>query len=206
MRYAITTVAVFALLASAHADEFHLRDATGKKYGPFEFKQGEALSIAGQEYTISKVLTKEQQILEKMKAIIIPEIDFRQANVHDVIDFLQYASVEFDPKSEHRQRGVSSILNLGTPSATPAATTDPFEADPFAEPPGGQHQTADVPLITFSARHVSLFEAMNIVCKVCNLQWAIQDGVVMIEPKKNAEEVQQPDRAVTQEPAPSAAP
>jgi len=146
MKYTITAIVVFALLASAHADESHLTDATGKKYDPFEFKQSETLSIAGQKYTISKKLTKEQQkILEKMKTIIIPEIDFRQANVNDVISFLQKASVEFEPKSK-RQRGVSFILNLGSPS--------------------------DVPLITFSARHISLFDTMNIICKICDLNWS----------------------------------
>ena len=35
------------------------------------------------------------RILGKMKAIKVPEIDFRQANIHDVIAFLQEASREF---------------------------------------------------------------------------------------------------------------
>jgi hypothetical protein len=190
MKNALTTIALFALLATVRADEFHLTDATGKTYGPFEFKHGERLSIAGQEYTIAKVLTKEQEITEKMKSIIIPEVEFRQANVHDVIRYLQEASVDFDSKPEQSHRGVSCVLHLGPPAPTASAEpTDPF-ADPFAEPPKAQSRTPDTPLITFSARHISLHDVINIVCKICDLKWTIQNSVVMIEPKKKTEEVQ----------------
>lgn len=192
MRYVIIAVVVFAQLALAHADDFHLTDATGKKYGPFEFKQGTTLSIAGKEYTITKVLTKEQKILEKMKTIIIPEIEFRQANVHDAIAFLQSQSAEFDRTSERRQRGVSFVFNPGSPSATPTVSAHTVEADPWGAPPVAKRKRPEVPLITFSARDISLLEVINIVCKVSNQQWTIQDGVVMVEPKKTGVVQQKP--------------
>jgi hypothetical protein len=199
-----TIIALLALIAPVHADEFHLTDATGQTHGPFEFKQDAKLTIAGQEYTISKVLTKEQIILEKMKTIIIPEIEFRQANILEVFEFLQHIIVDSDTKSEHRHPGVgvSFLLDLDSPIATSATTEDPFGTDPFTEAPHGQPQASEMPTITMSVRQISLFDAIDFVCKVSDLQWAIQDGVVMIENMKK-EEVGQDESTVASEVAPS---
>ena len=46
---------------------------------------------------------------EKLKAIVIPAVDFRQANIHDVVNFLVEASMAADPE----QKGVNIILNIG---------------------------------------------------------------------------------------------
>ena len=187
MKNAFGIIAVLALLAPVHADEFHLTDATGKKHGPFEFTQGATLSIAGQEYTVSKILTREQKIQDKMKTIIIPEMDFRHANIHDVIDFLRHASTDLDLKSDRHHRGVNFVLSLPRPQHAMRATADPFEEILKAQP-----LETEVPLITFPVRDVSLHDAINIICKVGGLQWSIQDSVVMIEKKEESEMVQQP--------------
>lgn len=52
----------------------------------------------------------QERVLAKMASIIIPEVDFRQANIHDVIQFLQDNSVEFDPSPDSK-KGVNIILN-----------------------------------------------------------------------------------------------
>ncbi len=132
----------------------------------------------------------DRAIMERMRRIEIPEIDFRQANIHDVISFLQGASVEYEqvPEGEDPDRkGVNIILNLGVGAdATPAAAPDPFAAaDPFADPgaaimdaPGA----GEVPLITFSARYISLYEALRIVTEIAGLKFRIEGNVVMIVP------------------------
>ena len=85
--------------------------------------------------------TDEDRILSKMEAIRIPEIDFRQANIHDVVNFLQEASVEYDPSDDpNAPKGVNIILNLQaigeTDASAPAAEADPFGFG-AAEPVGG---------------------------------------------------------------------
>ena len=192
MKLALVGLAVLSLLGAGYADEFHLTDETGEKHGPFEFREGEKLTIAGKAYTLSKTLTKDQQVVERMKRIVIPEIDFRQANVYDVIRFLHGASVEFDsgPRSA-QQRGVNTFLSLDLPVPAAPAGTDSAEDDPFAVPAGKQTYRSDVPLITFSARYISLHDALNIICKICGLQWTVKDGLILIELKEN-ENVQQP--------------
>lgn len=37
--------------------------------------------------------------------------------------------------------------------------------------------------ITLNARFISLFDAMNIVCKLGDLQWTVLDSVVLVERK-----------------------
>ncbi len=127
--------------------------------------------------------SKRMQILKKMEAIMIPEVEFRQAVIHDVIDFLQQASREFDiSDAPEHQKGVNIILNLRQ-TAQAAAPVDVVD-DPFADPVagGGADQAGGVPLITFSARHISLLEALKIVTKVANLKHRVEGSVVMILP------------------------
>lgn len=124
------------------------------------------------------------KVLNKMESIIIPEVDFRQANIQDVIAFLQDASVEFDKKAkEGEARGVNIILNLQSKTQTEApqeTAADPF-ADAFAQPDAAQ-PGSDVPLITFTARQISLYESLKIVTEVANLKHRIEGSVVMIVP------------------------
>ncbi|MFW6151737.1 MAG: hypothetical protein ACOC6C_02060 [Verrucomicrobiota bacterium] len=184
MRHTITAIIVASLLTSANAEEFYMTDAKGRNHGPIEFKEGETVYISGQSYTISKILDKKGKIQEKMKNIIIPAINFRQANIHCVIEFLQQASVEFDSRPENGRQGVNMVLNLDRSSDSPETNSGPSDVDPFGKPPLELYQPPEDQLITFSARKTSLFDVMNIVCKVCNLRWDIQNGVVMIEPDK----------------------
>jgi general secretion pathway protein D len=124
-------------------------------------------------------------ILTKMEKIIIPEIEFRQANIHDVVEFLNKASVEGDKESEQSQRGVNIILNLnpsgGAPASAPAAKPageSLFEA-PAGGGGGGGGQSYE---ITFTARYISLLSALKIITSVAGLKWRVDGNIVMIVP------------------------
>ena len=126
-------------------------------------------------------------ILDKMKAIMIPEIEFRQANINDVIDFLQEASRDFDTETDPNKKGVNIILNIGD-NTSPIADDTVASDDPFAETVSENAASGGgVPSITFSARHISLLEALKIVTKVSNLKYRVEDSVVMILPWDAAE-------------------
>ena len=117
------------------------------------------------------------EIINRMRSIKIPEIDFRQANIRDVIEFLKVASVEFDThESGDEARGVNVILNLS--AGQPAVSTQAPE-DPFA-PAASHADGSDVAPITFSARYISLYEALKIVTDVANLKFRIAGNHVMV--------------------------
>ncbi|MDD5705536.1 MAG: hypothetical protein PHR35_06390, partial [Kiritimatiellae bacterium] len=121
--------------------------------------------------------TPEQTTIEKMQAITIPEINFRAANINDVIAFFETASREFDsPDTPPEKRGVSFVLKLaGGSTPAPPVADDPF-ATPAATAAGG------VSPVTFSARYVTLYDALKIVTDVAGLKFRVRGTVVMVMP------------------------
>ena len=113
------------------------------------------------------ILRQQGAIKQKMAAIRIPQIAFRQANINDVIEFLQTASVDNDPK----RRGVNMIFSPRQPRNA-NADGSPAAAVP-TEPP---------PMITFSAKDMSLLEALDTITSAANLEYHIEGSVVMIRP------------------------
>ncbi len=137
------------------------------------------------------MVTPARRLQEKMETIIIPRIEFRQANIRDVISFLRDASEAADPAGE----GVNIILNMSMPAGiaaparapapAPAAFDDPWGDDdpwgavaPAPEPAG----VGGVPTITLNLRRISLMEAIRYITEVAGLRHRIEDNVVVITP------------------------
>lgn len=118
--------------------------------------------------------SERNKAIERMQSIRIPEVDFRQANIHDVVNFLKEASVEFDA-SQGERRGVNMILNLQSyGEQVQNAPADPFAAVQAPD------QASEVPLITFSARQIALWDVVKIVADVANLKVRVTDGGVVM--------------------------
>jgi len=144
--------------------------------------------IKGRPQTASTTNTTAISAIEdKMKKIIIDEIEFRQANMHDVVDFLNKRSRDCDKSAEDEsKKGVNIILNLNpggqSVAAAPAAKTG--ADDPFGTPAAGAGggAAAGVPEVTFSARYITLYNALKIITSVSGLKWRVDGDVVMIIP------------------------
>ena len=124
------------------------------------------------------IKTGDMRILEKMRNIVIPEIDFRQANITDVVTFLSEASREHDRQDiPAEERGVNIVLNLGGASApaTPTAT-DPWAAA-IAEPVAS---SGGVPPLTINARFLTLLGALEMIMDLADLKYRVRDNVVLI--------------------------
>jgi len=163
-------------LATAAKMSAQVRDA----WNPPQYK---ALSATATR-TPTNTPAADNNILKKMERIIIPEIEFRQANIHDVVDFLNKASVEAD-KSENdpSRKGINIILNLN-PAGGASATAAPAKGDalfPDAGTGGGGGPT--VPEITFTARYISMLSAMKIITSVAGLRYRVDGNIVMIVPQ-----------------------
>lgn len=138
-----------------------------------------------------KAIESREKVLKKLDKIKIPEIDFRQANINDIVGFLNESTQEFDASSDSaKDKGVNMILNLGPEGAVAAqgdaAAEDPFGGEDGGED-GGEGAAENVPLVTFSAKQISALEALNIATKVAGLKYRIEDGVVMVVPIAAAE-------------------
>ena len=151
----------------------YLQDVNGLIYGPYEFKTGETVRVGTEVATIvhpSQDMIQFQKTLEETK---IPEVDFRQAPLNDVVRELRVTSRR-SGDAEFGQKEVSIILDLasyGKPSDNPFAGPDP----------------ATPPLITFSARYISVLDCIKIVTAVAALDFRIHNETVTIYPKYRVE-------------------
>lgn len=144
--------------------------------------------------------TSAQKLQEKMEKIIIPSIEFRQANITDVVNFLVEASIAGDPE----KTGVNIILNLNVPggasSPTPAvaapapAAQEDFGFGDFGGDFGQTEQPATdfsspapsssgVPTITLNLRRISLLDAIKYITEVARLKYRLEENAVMITPE-----------------------
>ena len=124
-----------------------------------------------------------------MQTMVIPTIEFRQANIVDVINYLRDASEAQDPE----KAGVNIILNVegSGPAAAetpaPAPTDDPWgaaDAGATAAPAGGG--MSGIPAITLNLRRVSLLDAIKYVTEIAGLKYRIEDRAVIITPANQA--------------------
>ena len=115
-------------------------------------------------------------VLQKMRTIILPEVTFRPpATIIDAVHFFKQASLDYDTaETPADRRGVDFTLRL------PGAST----SDPFA------CETNDVPVIhALSARGISLYDAVKLVCDVTGMKMRIsREGAVLIVPDHGGEE------------------
>ncbi|NLF22529.1 MAG: hypothetical protein GX590_05145 [Lentisphaerae bacterium] len=126
--------------------------------------------------------TMEELTVGKMKSITVPEINFRAANINDVVGFFEQASREFDSQEiPPEQRGVSFVLKLPSQDAPAPVVDDPFAAA------GGGGGAGSIPPITFSARFINLYEALRIITDVAGLKFRVRSNVVMIMPVNMAD-------------------
>jgi general secretion pathway protein D len=160
--------------ATARKMTAEVRDAWNSKYKV----------VKGKESPDPKVTTTPNNLLEeKMKKIVIDEIEFRQANMHDVVDFLNKRSRDCDKSTEDEsKKGVNIILNIGSgATAAPKPAAGGGGDDVFGAPaektasPGGSE-------VTFSARYITLYNALKIITSVAGLKWRMDGEVVMIVP------------------------
>ena len=127
-------------------------------------------------------ITVEQSVEEKMKRIVIPEVNFRNANITDVKDFFEASSREYDdPALPPERRGVNFALR-GVAVAAPAATTAATSTDPFATDAAAATTTGGSAPISLKARFLSLWDGLKIVTEMANFKYRIRGNVVIIMP------------------------
>ena len=167
--------------------ESMVKDVT-KAWTPGTYAQSfsEGGNKGGDGVTPPPPTTQEQLIREKMQKIVIPDLDFRAANITDIVGFLGDASRENDdPDVPPDERGINFILNLGEdalPVAAPAA--DPWGIPPPATTGG----TGGTPLITIKARFVKLSDAMDMIMEMAGLKYRVRGNMVLIMPKNRADD------------------
>jgi len=124
-------------------------------------------------------------IEDKMKKIVLEKVEFRQANMHDVVEFLNEQSRICDKSTDvESKKGINFVLNLnpGGASVSPVAAK-PATDDPFGPVEGGKSGGGSgVPEVTFAARFISIFDVLKTIGNIYGLKWRVDGEVVMIVP------------------------
>jgi len=109
-------------------------------------------SLAGCRTTVSP----ETQLRHRLQSIIIPQVDFNEADITDVVSYLKSASMLNDPSGRHG-KGIAIIID----SKRLAAGLE--KAKP----------------ITFHAKNISLFDLIEAVTKIAGLEYSIGPSVII---------------------------
>lgn len=154
---------------------------------PLRVKEG--LPGVGEVQPTIQTTTASEALRRKMERLIIPVIDFRAANIHDVINFLVDASQKQDPD----RVGVNIILNLsqagggGTP-ATPGVDRSLMDMDlglmdmPMVDQPEVEPTAPPVGTISLNLRRISLLDALKYITEVAELKYRIEENAVIVTP------------------------
>lgn len=158
----------FVIGLTCRADEFLLKDAKGKEYGPFETRSGAKLHIGGEEYEVVKAVSPRDAVIQAMQRIVLPEVEFRQTSIQDVIAFLGKASREQDPAKQ----GVNLIL-VPSVGGAPAPDARPVFTN-----------------VNLSARNVSLYSLIKTVRQVTGFKVCVDGaGVRFMLPDEPESEI-----------------
>ncbi|MFH1477479.1 MAG: hypothetical protein ABIH24_08330 [Verrucomicrobiota bacterium] len=128
----------------------------------------------------------KRRLLEKLNGIVIPQLEFRQANIVDVIKYLDQVSIANDKDSAPGEKGVNFILQLKRPGAAaetaPAAAAWADEGELTGEGGGAAVAQGNLPAVTLSLRNIVLMDAIKYITEVTGLKYRIEENVVVITP------------------------
>ncbi|NLB54339.1 MAG: hypothetical protein GX811_00970 [Lentisphaerae bacterium] len=91
----IVIILIMGLTINALSQTFQLRDANDKTFGPFTYKDGAVITLGTNVFILEleKQLAIESRTLNKvLSETIIPEVNFRDARVKDILDYLMSLS------------------------------------------------------------------------------------------------------------------
>jgi general secretion pathway protein D len=95
-----------------------------------------------------------REIIEKLEAIVIPVVDFKETPVREAFDFLRDQSRAHDKSTGTRVKGVNFVLKLDDEQASR--------------------------LVTLDLNEVPLREALRYVCTVANLKYRVEPHAILV--------------------------
>ena len=135
--------------------------------------------------------TSEQAIIERMKAIRLPEIKFNPpATIMDAVQFFHQASKDYDnPALPVEERGFNFFLR--PPTQLKAAEENTQESANDFTDTGAEENTETAahglaPIPTIAANNISFYEALKLVCDSVDYKFIIRGSVVMVMHKDSS--------------------
>ena len=184
------------MCVSVFAETWTLRDEeTGEGFGPISPSNGAVVLVGDRTLTLQVSRTARDKTMEQLKRIIIPAVEFRQASVKDVLNFLVEASIAADPVKEgvnvvFKERRLEDGVEPrpASPGARLADLSEPEDEWGFGGDVG-KISSDSLGSVTMNLRRVSLFDAIETIAEVAGVKWKITNGgVVIVEDTNPTEE------------------
>lgn len=138
---------------------------------------------------VTSIPPGKRRLLDKLNSIQIPQLEFRAANILDVISYLDKVSRANDKESPPGEEGVNFILQLkrpGAAEAAPSVPAEPVEGELLGEGEAVSaapvSAAAAIPTVTLSLRNIVLMDAIKYITEVTGLKYRIEENVVVITP------------------------
>ncbi|MDD2710988.1 MAG: M56 family metallopeptidase [Verrucomicrobiae bacterium] len=97
----------------------------------------------------------EKILVRKLKSIVLPELQFKDTNISDVVSYMHKMSIQIDTNSRAKERGVEFAV--------------------------GMKRGSKIPKVTMSLKNISLFSALNFLTQATGWKyWITADNVVFI--------------------------
>ena len=176
----VTSLLILLVLsgaASAAPESFVLTDASGKTSGPFPLENGATLVLEGRAYTLTRVAPKEDPILQRLKELVVDDLQFKAARMEDLLPVLVTIARE-----KSRQPGSPEINMVYVAAPVDAAkkkAADPFAGEDFGfgEFPDELHRG---PMFDLSFKKISMYEVLRVACELTGATFAIENQVVVV--------------------------
>lgn len=89
MRKHIVILSIMTVVSVTMGETFQLKDTVSNEmYGSFQFKNGTIIKIGVTEWQLERVDPRRDEIIAEMKKTRIPSLDFRDADLNDVVLFI----------------------------------------------------------------------------------------------------------------------
>lgn len=135
-------------------------------------------------------------LIQKMERLVIPEINFENATLGDVLNFLTEVSRERDPRglginlidgTQAARRAPAAVgANVGAKAAPPEGAAEPQDNWFFPNADDRKLKAApraEVPRVTLNLRRVTMRDALDLLTDVTDTEWYVKKNVVIIRPK-----------------------
>ncbi len=118
----------------------------------------------------SKIDPKSAEIVQRMKAMCLPEVSFKPpATLVDAIEFFRVASKDYDsPKIQKEMRGFSFMLRVD-----------------------GSGEAPEIPMI--KAKNISFYDALTLVCESVGYTFVVEGLFVSVMSKESYAQMAHPE-------------
>ncbi|MCH7224517.1 Amuc_1098 family type IV pilus outer membrane protein [Haloferula sp. A504] len=121
-------------------------------------------------------------ILQKLRNIVVPVIDFEDTSVEEAIDYLRVRSIELDTfELDPDKKGINFFIRK--PSNAGGGADNGLDIGGGGGAAPGTERISELRL-----RNVPLAEALDYICEATRLRWSVDDFAVTIKPAGDVDE------------------